>query len=117
VPNTPRSPGATRSALRRSSTSRSIGNHTIYSPSDTGSIAPDEGGDGAAARRGSTAVSDGDEAFGREERLAKDRERERERSEADSHVEKYIGDQLNRIKTDDSGSVAVYEDEFEAQLD
>jgi hypothetical protein len=115
VPGTPKTPGR----LRRSSTSRSIGNHSLYSPSDTGPNHPD-GGEAATAgtpggRRGSTVTSDGGDAFGKEERLARERENERRRSEADSHVEKYIGEQLSRIRTDES--VAVYEDEFEAQLD
>ena len=81
-----------------------------------GSNPPDDGAEGAD-RRGSTAISEGEGGFGKEEQLAKERERERERSEADIHVEKYIGEQLQRIKADDSPSVAVYEDEFEAQLD
>lgn len=47
--------------------------------------------------------------------MARERENERRRSEANDHVEKYIGEQLNRVKSEES--VAVYEDEFEAQLD
>ena len=50
-------------------------------------------------------------AFGDEERL----EKKRRKSEADGHVKKYVAEQLSRINTDES--VAVYEDEFEAQLD
>ena len=59
-------------------------------------------------------MSDSD-AFGKEEQLARERENDRRRSEAEGHLEKYVGDQLSRIGADDS--VAVYEDEFEAQLD
>jgi hypothetical protein len=57
-------------------------------------------------------ISDGDgDPFGDETPL----EKERRKSIADSHVEKYVEEQLTRIMTDDS--TAVYEDEFEAQLD
>jgi hypothetical protein len=117
VPTTPNTPNTPSGRPRRSSTSRSIGNRSIYSP--PAADAPDA--DPSSGRRGSAAISDGD-AFGNEERLARERERERESeekrrttSEADSHMEKYVGEQLSRIKTEES--VAVYEDEFEAQLD
>jgi hypothetical protein len=119
----PKSPGTAGGRLRRSSTSRSIGNHSLYSPSDAGTNPHhlDGGMSSAGSRRDSTAVSDGGDAFGKEQELKREREgqekeNERRRSEADSHVEKYIGEQLNRIRTDED-SVAVYEDEFEAQLD
>lgn len=116
----PKSPG-TPGRLRRSSTSRSIGNHSLYSPSDAGTHQQhlDVGLSDSGSRRGSTAISDGGDAFGNEEKLGRereDKEQDRRRSEADSHVEKYIGEQLSRIRTD-AESVAVYEDEFEAQLD
>ena len=42
-------------------------------------------------------------------------EHERERNEANQHVATYVTDQLERIRSHES--VAVYEDEFEAQLD
>ena len=51
-------------------------------------------------------------AFGDEQRL----ERERRKSVADSDVEKYVAEQLSRLQVEED-SVAVYEDEFEAQLD
>lgn len=35
--------------------------------------------------------------------------------EANQHVQNYINDQLERVRSNES--VAVYEDEFEAQLD
>lgn len=103
-----------RARLRRSSTSRSIGNHTLYSPSDTG---PDRHAALSPARKDSTAISDVD-PYDNEEQLTEGGERddERNRSEADSHLEKFIGEQLNRVRSDEE-SVAVYEDEFEAQLD
>lgn len=111
VPTSPNTPGGDAARLRRSSTSRSIGNHSLYSPSSHADKAA-----AASSRRDSTATGDGD-AFGNEEQLAKDRrEEERRKSEADGHLEKYIGEQLSRIRTDEE-SVAVYEDEFEAQLD
>lgn len=73
-------------------------------------------------------ISDGGDAFGNEERLARERdgvkgamEKEREieeRRKEDGHVEveRYIGEQMSRIRIEEE-SVAVYEDEFEAQLD
>ncbi len=121
VPTSPNSAGDDAARLRRSSTSRSIGNHSLYSPSSSFSHA-DKAAAAAGSRRDSTAVSDGD-GFGKEERLVKERkeeeeeEEQRRRSEADSHLEKYVDEQLSRIRTDADDSVAVYEDEFEAQLD
>ena len=51
------------------------------------------------------------DAFGEEERL----ERERRKSVANSHTETYIAQELHRVQTGDGP--AVFEDEFEAQLD
>jgi hypothetical protein len=106
-------PGARPSRMRRSSTSRSIGNHASGTPHATyrENGNNDVAGyfDGVPAN---SVISDGDaDAFGDETPL----EKERKKSIADSHVEKYVAEQLTRIKTDES--VAVYEDEFEAQLD
>ena len=42
---------------------------------------------------------------------------DKEREEADAHLEKYVTDQLQRISTGGDTEAAVYEDEFEAQLD
>lgn len=42
-------------------------------------------------------------------------EQEKRRKEADLHVANYVSDQLERIRSNESA--AVYEDEFEAQLD
>jgi hypothetical protein len=57
-------------------------------------------------------VSDGEvDPFGNETPL----EKERRKSITDSHVEKYVAEQLTRIRADES--TAVHEDEFEAQLD
>lgn len=78
--------------IRRSSTSRSIGNRSSYNTSFNGDNAASEGP-------------------GPEET----EESERRRSEADQHVANFVNDQLTRVNTGDS--VAVYEDEFEAQLD
>ena len=41
--------------------------------------------------------------------------REKQESEASQHVADFVTNQLERLRTD--GSVALYEDEFEAQLD
>ena len=98
-PKTPR--------IRRSSTSRSLGNKS-GAPSVNGDRRPSDSYFGSVAA--SSAVSESD-PFGEEQDL----EREREKNEADIHVDKYVAEQLERIKTDDSS--AVYEDEFEAQLD
>ena len=98
-------PGPTAPRMRRSSTSRSLGNHS--------------NSNGAYVRAGS---EDGEKSgyfgrvsesnpFGEEERL----ERHRRQSEADSHTDNYIKEHLHRVQTGDTA--AVYEDEFEAQLD
>ena len=108
LPQTPRTPTATaahyagfyfdevwgksiKPPVRRSSTSRSIGNSNndsvngdIHDPSVVDSVA-DTG------------------------------DRERRRSEANQHVANYVNEQLERVRSD--GSVGAYEDEFEAQLD
>ena len=99
--------------MRRSSTSRSIGNRASGTPHATyrENGKDDTAGyfDGVPAN---SVISDGDtDPFGDETPL----EKERRKSIADSHVEKYVAEQLTRIKTDES--LAVYEDEFEAQLD
>lgn len=44
-----------------------------------------------------------------------DEERSRRRSEADEHVANYVSTSLKRVGTNES--LAVFEDEFEAQLD
>jgi hypothetical protein len=109
----PSTPGLETRRIRRSSTSRSIGNRASGTPHPT--YRPNENNgalgyfDGVPAH---SVISDGDtDPFGDETPL----EKERRKSIADSHVEKYVAEQLTRIKTDES--VAVYEDEFEAQLD
>ena len=99
--------------MRRSSTSRSIGNRASGTPHPT---YMENGNHGDTSFFDSvpvnSVVSDGDtDPFGNETPL----EKERRKSIADSHVEKYVAEQLTKIKTDES--VAVYEDEFEAQLD
>jgi hypothetical protein len=106
-------PEARTPRIRRSSTSRSIGNHASGTPHAT---YRENGNNDVAGYFDSvpanSVISDGDaDPFGDETPL----EKERRKSIADSHVEKYVAEQLTRIKTDES--VAVYEDEFEAQLD
>jgi hypothetical protein len=100
---------------RRSSTSRNIGNPGRGSFVSNGDrresdVSHNEGdsyfGDAAVT----SALSDGD-AFGEAEAL----EKERRKSIADAHVDKYVAEQLKKMQTDES--LAIYEDEFEAQLD
>lgn len=78
--------------IRRSSTSRSIGNRSSFNNSTNGDVPAEPVGDHTA-----------------------DPEHERQRMEANQHVANYINDQLQRVRSNES--VAVYEDEFEAQLD
>ena len=119
-PKTPR--------MRRSSTSRSIGNRSDIktngdSPTATRrkqSAASEQSGYfGATDVPANSVVSDVDadaegSAWGQEGDLEKDRGK----SEADSHVEKYVREQLARIQTGGSMlEASVFEDEFEAQLD
>lgn len=100
--------------MRRSSTSRSIGNRSSFVSSVNGDHKSEDGEDGEDGyfpeMPSKSEVSESD-AWGQEDQL----EKERRKSVADSHYEKYVGEQLSRLKTDES--VAVYEDEFEAQLD
>ena len=82
--------------IRRSSTNRSIGNRSSFNTSVNG----DHDYNGSV---GNSSVAIDDD------------EQEKERDEANQHVATYVTDQLERIRSNDS--VAVYEDEFEAQLD
>ena len=108
LPQTPRTPTAaaahyagsyfdeiwgrsSKPRIRRSSTSRSIGN------SFNGSVNGD-------IRDGSAVGSVGDVV-----------DRERQKSEANQHVANYVNEQLERVRSNES--VGAYEDEFEAQLD
>ena len=77
--------------FRRSSTNRSIGNR-----SSVGSLNGDD--EDTGTRANSVAIVD-----------------DEEKAEADKHVANYVGDQLERIRSNESA--VVYEDEFEAQLD
>lgn len=83
-------------SIRRSSTSRSIGNRSSFS------ISVD--GEDTTARLDGKNPQEDDTV-----------ERESQQREADQHVAAYVTNQLERLRTNDS--VAVYEDEFEAQLD
>lgn len=59
---------------------------------------------------------DGDNALELEtDSTADNDDRLRRRSEANQHIANYVNDQLERVRSHES--VAVYEDEFEAQLD
>ncbi|RMZ90983.1 hypothetical protein DV736_g1759, partial [Chaetothyriales sp. CBS 134916] len=107
-PRTPR--------IRRSSTSRSLGNPPsavngfhIHDPS-AALQSNDKGYFANAPPDGEVSEID---PFGREENL----EKERAKSLADSHYEHFVKNQLEKIKTGESEGKAVYEDEFEAQLD
>ena len=88
--------GTERERIRRSSTTRSIGNRSSFNESLNGD------GDRAGAASSHSAVAD-------------DEEQDKRRKEADLHVANYVSDQLERIRSNESA--AVYEDEFEAQLD
>ena len=79
--------------FRRSSTNRSIGNCSSFNTSVNGEI---EDGDSVANSAAPNVV-------------------DKERREADQHIVNYVTDQLERIRSNESA--AVYEDEFEAQLD
>ncbi|KAI1623056.1 Six-hairpin glycosidase-like protein [Exophiala viscosa] len=109
----PNGPNAPR--IRRSSTSRSIGNRSSYVSSANGDhksdAVSDDGENGYFPQPPSESQASESNAFGEEEQL----EQERRRSAADSHYESFIKEQLHRVQTEES--VAVYEDEFEAQLD
>lgn len=88
-----------RPRIRRSSTGRSIGNHT--------SVNGGEGGDEVEQRPFTRANSVGG---------AEDEEQQRERAVANVAVARYVSDQLERIRSHDS-TAGICEDEFEAQLD
>lgn len=94
-----------RARVRRSSTSRSLGNHSVVNGAY---VQGSEDGENSGYF-GKSAVESN--PFGEEERL----ERQRRKSQADSITEDYIKEQLHRVQTGDG--TAVYEDEFEAQLD
>lgn len=108
LPQTPRTPTAaaahyagsyfdeiwgksSKPRIRRSSTSRSIGN------SLNGSVNGDVHDRSAVGSVGDTG------------------DRERRRSEANQHVANYVNEQLERVRSNQS--VGAYEDEFEAQLE
>ena len=98
-----------RASITSNGTNGTNGDHAARGPTTPAVIHDVDAADsyfGAAA----SAVTDGSE-WGEEDQL----EKERRKSIADSHYEKFVNDQLTKIKTDES--VGVYEDEFEAQLD
>lgn len=79
--------------IRRSSTTRSIGNRSSFYTSANGDSYGEEDVDSVRA--------DHDE-------------KERRKSEANQHIAKYVTDQLERIQSNES---VFDEDEFEAQLE
>lgn len=121
--------GSTRSeapTMRRSSTSRSIGAHSTYNTAFTDpEDDPRYQGESDARSEKSGATGATEDAFGKPSNLtgatngangANGHHEDADREEADAHVDKYVMDQLSRVKTGDSDT-AIYEDEFEAQLD
>ena len=113
VPQTPRSPfaaashyfddifsrtarprGSRRPSVRRSSTSRSIGNRSDFESAFTGRSTP-----------GPESALDDDEKLGESGLGLGD----------DEHVSQYLESQLERVRS--RASMGAYEDEFEAQAD
>ena len=122
--------GSTRSeapTMRRSSTSRSLGAYSTYNTAFTD---PDDDpryqaeSDVRSEKSGATGATE--DAFGKPSDLAagiahgtngfNGHHEDADRDEADAHVDKYVMDQLSRVRTGDSDT-AIYEDEFEAHLD
>lgn len=119
----PATPGPGR--MRRSSTSRSIGNRASFvtngdeADNDPDSPKHKRKGSQASSYFGNhdaaaSAVSDD---WGEEGALSLRRQKsEAEMTEEDERIEDYVRGELTRIQTG-QGEVGVYEDEFEAQLD
>lgn len=95
-------PGLVGPRIRRSSTSRSLGNHSA----SNGAYVNSDDGEGNSYFGKSAAETD---PFGEEAELA------RRRSDADEHFDAHVKQSLHRIQTGENAS--VFEDEFEAQLD
>ena len=91
-------PNAAKPRIRRSSTTRSIGNRSSFNVSASGDLSRED--DEAQSAIGSV----------RNEQ----HEGERRKSEANEHVAKYVADQLERIQ---SNEPVFDEDEYEAQLE
>ncbi|KKY24288.1 putative cytoplasm protein [Phaeomoniella chlamydospora] len=112
--------GAATPRLRRSSTSRSIGARSSY---NTSFADPSE--DPAYREDDAVSLKSGgadENAFGEPGYVGRTnglngRDSEEEREQADAHVDKYVADQLRRVSSGGDADTAVYEDEFEAQLD
>ena len=90
---TPKSPGMRR--IRRSSTARSIGARSDFD-------IPINGVDDDAASTTDSVYHD-------------DPERIKEKEEADSHLHRYISEQLNRYKDENLKNMVDHQDEFEAK--
>lgn len=86
--------------IRRSSTSRSIGVRSDWNGSET-----NEGGDDMLSSQKTRTNSV----------AAEDEDTIKARKEADEHVAKYVSEQLQRVRSNDSA--ASFHDELEAQLD
>jgi hypothetical protein len=117
----PGTPGPGR--MRRSSTSRSIGNRASFATNgdDTHPDSPKHKRKGSAASsyfgQNAGAESVISDEWGEEGALSLRRQKsEAELSEADEKIDDYVRNELTKIKTGE-GEVGVYEDEFEAQLD
>ncbi|KAJ5735010.1 uncharacterized protein N7483_000135 [Penicillium malachiteum] len=99
-----RGAGSRRPSVRRSSTTRSIGNRSDFNSTIAGDVTPaastflddDEIGSGPISRNDSTAAlsTNGD---------------------GDEHVHNYVESQLQRVRS--SASIAAYEDELETQAE
>lgn len=100
---TPKKP----SLLRRSSTTRSIGNRSDFKSSIGDGVTEDDNFDAETLTLRSPTNSVGPDHV----------ERERERIEADAHTAHYISNQLELVKSDDERHFENNVDEFEAQLD
>ncbi|KAI9820624.1 MAG: hypothetical protein M1827_004993 [Pycnora praestabilis] len=101
--------GNVKPRLRRSSTSRSIGDRSEYTNGNTANGDEDDEND---HDREIDAITRANSVVGNE-----DEETWRARMQANAHIANYVTDQLERVRSHDSSAAAAYEDEFEAQLD
>lgn len=111
-------PGSRDSApqIRRSSTSRSIGARSSYNSS----FADPKEDPRYREDDDSSEAANTEDNFGRPSPIGRQNGTsngvDHEREEADEHVDRFVANQLERVRTGES-EVGVYEDEFEAQLD
>ena len=91
--------------LRRSSTSRNIGNAVSSNGDHTnGDHDDDEDGSYYDIRRANSVGLLDEEAI-------------KQKAEMDQHVANYVSDQLKRMRSNDSGSAYAIDDEIEAKYD